>query len=159
MKKALIAIGLAAATYGTVSWIKSDAPTTKPGHVSTLDRIWIDHLPQNDRDIVNVFAAITEEPFGIFQSTSMWTGSFEMFRYKDNGKELAVHYPQTGKDEKIATKARECDVNGFDYCLEITGTNHGVTKYYSLEGWELGTHDPAAIKARVEQVLAQRNSK
>ena len=159
MKKALIAVGLAAATYGAVSLIKSDAPATKPGHVSTLDRIWIDHIPKNDRDVFQVFVAISEEPFGIFQATSQWTGKYELFRYQDDGKALTIHYPQTGENDKVSTNARECNEGGFDFCLDLGGASRGAKKYFSMEEWVVNGRDPAAIRARVEQLVAQRISK
>jgi hypothetical protein len=163
MKKALVAtVALVAATYGTVSWIKGgDAPATKPAEISALDRVWIDHIPRNDRDIINVFIAITEEPFGVFQAGSQWTGKFELFRYEGKGKELRIHYPQTGEHDKVSTSARECNANGFDYCLDIGGASRGVKKYFSMEGWEVNGRDPAAVRARVEQIVvdAQRINK
>ena len=32
----------------------------RDGDVAVFDRIWIDHVPRNDRDTVQVFAAITD---------------------------------------------------------------------------------------------------
>lgn len=163
MKKALVVtVALVAATYGTVSWFADDpAPARKPGQVSALDRVWIDHIPRNDRDVVNVFVAITEEPFGVFQAGSQWTGKYELFRYTDNGKQLRIHYPQTGESETVNARATQCDSHGFDFCLEMGGASRGVKKYYSMEGWEIDAHDPAALRARVEQLVAgaQRSSK
>ena len=37
-----------------------------------------------------------------------------------------------------------------DYCLELTGTNRGVKKYYSRKGWEIdGNH----MQDRIESML------
>lgn len=158
MKKALVlTAALVAATYGTVSWIKGgDAPAVnKPAEVSVLDRVWIDHIPRNDRDIINVFVAITEEPFGVFQAGSQWTGKFELFRYEVAGGQLRIHYPQTGEHDKVSTSARKCDVRGFDYCLDLGGASRGVKNYFSMEGWEIDARDPAAVRARVDQLVSE----
>src|SRR5258706_15127341 len=60
------------------------------------DRIWIDHIPRNERDTINVFVAISEHSVGAFQATSQWRGAFEAFRYEASGGELPILYPQTG---------------------------------------------------------------
>jgi hypothetical protein len=139
MKKALLAmVAVTATSYGVYRW-QSDAPvaaTTDDDLVT--DRLWIDHLPRNDRDIIQIFAAITEEPVGIFQATSQWKGEFELFRYEKHGSEMRVFFPQTGANDKVKAKATRCDQRGMDFCLELEGSSHGVKKYYSREGWEIG---------------------
>ena len=100
-----------------------------------LDRIWIDHIPKNDRDVFNIFVAITEEPFGIFQATSQWKGSFELFRYEATDSEIRLVYGQTGEKEKVKVKAAKCNERGFDFCLQLDGASRGVKKYYSMEDW------------------------
>ncbi len=106
-----------------------------------LDRIWIDHIPRNDRDTFQIFVAITEQPFGIFQATSQWKGQFEMFRYEAHGSELRVVYGQTGEREKITAKATRCNERGMDYCLALAGASRGVKNYYSMEDWVIDGRD------------------
>src|SRR5215475_1127060 len=78
------------------------------------DRIWVDHMPKNDRDQFSIFAAITDEPIGIFQTTSVWKGEFEMFRYEAHRGELRVLYPQNGDRERVTAKAHKCSERDFD---------------------------------------------
>jgi hypothetical protein len=141
MKKALLAMVAVTATgYGVYRW-QSDAPakaTTADDDLIT-DRLWIDHLPRNDKDMIQIFAAITEEPVGIFQATSQWKGEFELFRYERQGSELRVVFPQTGTKDRVTAKATRCDQRGMDFCLELEGSSRGVKKYYSREGWEIGS--------------------
>lgn len=102
------------------------------------DRVWIDHLPKNDRDTFNAFAVLTQESVGVFQATSAWRGNFELFRYEGQGDEFRVVFPQTGDREKLKLRARRCDERGMDFCLDIDGGSRGVKRYYSREGWEIG---------------------
>src|SRR5688572_2572817 len=98
MKKALLAmVAVTCAGVGVYRW-QSDAPAKATATDDDLitDRLWIDHLPRNDKDMIQIFAAITEEPVGIFQATSQWKGEFELFRYEKSGNELRVVFPQTG---------------------------------------------------------------
>ena len=142
MKKALLAtVVIAGAGYGVYRWRSEPAPTPKHDDDLVTDRLWVDHIPRSERDVIQIFAAITEEPIGIFQSTSVWKGEFEMFRYESHGGELRIFYPQSGANDKVKAKATECNKNGMDYCLELEGSSHGVKRYYSREGWEIGSAD------------------
>ena len=158
MKKTLLVLALATtATYATWRVMRSDAPPAAAlDDRLALDRIWIDHVPRNDRDTFHVFAAVTQEPFGIFQATSQWKGAYELFRYEAHGNEMRVVYPQTGEREKLVVKARACNEKGFDYCLDIAGASRGAKRYYSLEGWVIdGARTPADIERRASELVEQ----
>lgn len=118
------------------------------------DRVWLDHLPRNDKDTVQLFALLSDQSFGIFQATSAWRGQHEIFRFELDRAELRLVYPQTGDRERATVKARQCDDNGMDYCLEITGASHGVKKYYSRKGWEIDAGSKASLPQQVEDKLA-----
>jgi hypothetical protein len=102
-----------------------------------LDRVWIDHMPRDERDTVSVFVAITEEPLGVFQTSSVWKGNFEMFRYQAKGNDLRIVYPQNNERETVKASARRCNDSGWDYCLELDGSTRGVKRYFSRKGWEI----------------------
>ena len=118
-----------------------EAQETAVDQKVVLDRIWIDHIPKNDRDIINVFVAITEQPFGIFDAGSQWTAKFELFQYEENSGELRVFYGQTGEREKIKARATKCNHQGFELCLQLEGNSRGVGKYYSMEDWVIDSRD------------------
>jgi hypothetical protein len=157
MKKSLMVLLVVGAAAGAVWRWRGHAASAVPadGQKLVYDRLWIDHMPKNDKDTFNVFAAITEEPLGIFQQTSQWRGNFEMFQYEGRGGELRIVYPQTGDKEKVTARAKECsDQRHMDFCLELGGASRGVKQYYSREGWEIGAaHDVDAIRARVAQLV------
>jgi hypothetical protein len=140
MKKALLAmVAVTCAGVGVYRW-QSDAPAAvNTDDELVTDRLWIDHLPRNDKDMIQIFAAITEEPVGIFQKTSQWKGEFELFRYEKHGSEMRIMFPQTNTGDKVTAKATRCDQGGMDFCLELEGSSRGAKKYYSREGWEIGS--------------------
>jgi hypothetical protein len=107
------------------------------------DRVWIDHIPRGERDTINVFLLLTEEPVGVFQQTSMWKGNFEAFRYEANGGEVRILYPQSGDREKVTVRATRCNEGQMDYCLDVEGASRGVKRYYSRKGWEIESRDRA----------------
>jgi hypothetical protein len=156
MKKLVLFVILGTvATASVWSWKRTSEPVATDNRL-LADRIWIDHIPRNERDTIHVFAAISEHSVGVFQATSQWRGNFEAFRYEASGGELRILYPQTGDREKARAKARRCNDGQMDFCLEIDGASRGVKKYYSREGWEIGqAHDLDAVKQRVENLRTQ----
>lgn len=161
MKKPLLTLALLGTlSYGAYRMFGSDSkpaatqPVAEATEQLTLDRIWIDHIPRNERDTIQVFAAITEEPFGVFQAASQWKGAYELFRYEGHGNELRVIYPQSNDRETIKHNARPCKEASFDYCLELSG-GRGVKKYYSRKGWEIeNVHSAAELNDRTDHILS-----
>jgi hypothetical protein len=136
MKKLALIPVLAAVVYGGYLLQSHEA-----AHVDVRDRVWIDHMPKSDRDTINVFALLTQQPVGVFQATSSWRGNFEAFRYEKQGNEVRAVFPQNGDRERITVSECPCDVRGMDYCLEVSGSSRGVKKYYSRKEWIIETRD------------------
>jgi hypothetical protein len=158
MKKPLLLVIVVSAVVASVwGWKRTGEPAEAANRL-LADRIWIDHLPKNDRDTINAFVMVSEHAVGAFQATSQWRGSFEAFRYEANGADLRVVYPQTGDREQPRAKAKRCTEQQMDFCLEIEGASRGVKKYYSREGWEIKqardldavTHQIDALRAQLE---------
>jgi hypothetical protein len=140
MKKLLLVAAVAVVGFAGWRLTRSSKVEVMDGDTHlALDRLWIDHLPKNERDTIQVFALLSEQPVGVFQATSAWAGAFEIFRYESKGNEFRAVFPQNGAKEKFKVNARECHEGGMDYCLEIKGSDHGVKRYYSNEGWEIGS--------------------
>jgi hypothetical protein len=150
MKKVGLLAGVLALGFGAYKWHARPAADAQDSSQLVENRIWIDHLPRNERDMINVFAAIKDAQIGVFQATSAWKGSFEAFQYHASGGKLEVTYPQSGDKETVRAKARRCDEGGMDYCLELTG-GKGVKRYYSQEGWEIGNLADEQAKVRALQ--------
>ncbi len=155
MKKPLLILALVSTVgYGAYRVLGSDSAPIRTATDSdqlALDRIWIDHMPRNDKDVVNVFVAITDQPFGAFQASSSWKGQYELFQYTATGNELRIVYPQSGERDTVKHKARRCTDKQMDFCLELDGGSRGVKRYYSREGWEVdGVTSPAELRARTE---------
>jgi hypothetical protein len=114
------------------------------GQSVVFNRMWVDHLPASETDRLQIFAAVTDEPLGIFDARSAWTGQWEQFRYEPRGDgQLELFYPQSKTKQRVSYRAWKCnEQRDFDYCLELTGTK-GARKYYSQRGWEIGTLDGA----------------
>jgi hypothetical protein len=154
MKKLLILILLILGAYLFWRWWSADAGTADRGEKLVYNRVWVDHLPKSDTDTVQLFAAITDEPMGIFQASSGWKGAFELFRYESHGDgKIIFFYPQTKEKERAGYRATACSEKGFDFCLELQGVSRGTKRYYSQKGWEIGAvHSSAALRDRIERL-------
>lgn len=151
MKKLLVLAMVSAVGFGAWKWHSHAQGAQVPAAGDSrlvLDRLWIDHVPKNDRDTVQVFAALSEEAFGVFQQTSAWKGGYEIFQFEAQGDQLRMVFPQDGTNAKVRATARRCNEAGMDYCLELSGGNRGVKRYYSMEGWEIGSLADEQAKVR-----------
>lgn len=155
MKKLVLLVILGTAAAASIwSWTRTES--VERADRLLADRFWIDHVPRNDKDTINVFAMISEHAAGVFQATSQWRGSYEVFRYEAVGPELRLLYPQTNDREKVRAKARRCSEHSMDFCLELDGASRGVKRYYSRKGWEIGSAlDLDAVKHRIDAFRAQ----
>jgi hypothetical protein len=158
VKKVILILLLIVAAYLLWRWWNSgrdDAAAADRGQDLVFDRLWVDHMPQSETDTFQLFAAVTEQPIGVFQQTSVWKGSFEMFRYQDKGDgQIVITYPQSKDNERASYRARRCSERGFDYCLELGGNSRGTKRYYSQKGWEIGgAHDALSIEADAARLL------
>lgn len=151
MKKFVLLMILGTAAMASIwSWQRPDHEVELDRRL-IADRLWIDHIPRNDKDVIHLFAMLSEQSAGVFQATSQWRGNYEVFRYEAQGGELRLVYPQTGDRETARAKARRCNEGGMDFCLELEGASRGVKKYYSRKGWEIdGAPDLGTVKQRLD---------
>jgi hypothetical protein len=147
MKKLMVAGVLAAVAFGGWRWQHA----SHDGHRRNLaiNRFWVDHLPANERDVFNVFVANAPEGLGGFAEETMWKGQIERFRFDIDGDKIHAVFPWSDTTEDIKLNARPCHEQGMDYCLELSGSTHGVKRYYSRTGWTRKSgEDVDAFKAR-----------
>jgi len=72
----------------------------------------------------------------VFADQNHWRLELERFRYEAKGDAVQAIFPLSGDRESITAKATRCDEADWDFCLEVSGSKHGVTRYYSRLGWE-----------------------
>jgi len=148
MRKTLLLV--AVGTLAVVGLARRAAPSKL-----MENRLWIDRLPAGPRDTVQLFVALGDEATGIFDASSAWRGSYELFHYELQGDQLRIVYPQTGEAETARTKAARCDAPPpMELCLEIDGASHGVKRYYSRDDWSIDGHDVDAARNQVAVLRA-----
>lgn len=160
MKKLFWILLLVLVAYLAWRWWRGsgDAGTADRGEQLFYDRVWVDHLPKSQTDAFDVFAAITEQPVGVFDHRSQWKGEWELFRYEPRGDgQLETVFPGSKNQKaRLSYRAWKCnEKKEFDYCLEVTG-GKGPKKYFSQRGWEIGGVDgERAVAARLDARLPE----
>jgi hypothetical protein len=155
MRKLVWIIILVVIVWLAWRWWRRDpgGATADRGQQLFYDRVWIDHLPKEPTDTIQMFAAITQEPIGVFDGSSSWRGQWELFRYEPRGDgQTELLFPQTRDRRRVSYRAWQCNERrDFDFCLEMSG-GKGVHKYYSQRGWEIGALDD--VRALERRLLA-----
>ena len=58
-----------------------------------------------------------------------------------------------GLIQRVHYTARRCAENGFDFCLELSGTSRGTRRYYSKKEWSVKSDDPETVRSLLPAVL------
>ena len=146
MRKLLFLLILVLVAYFAWRWWRGadgDASADR-GQELLYDRLWVDHLPASQTDTFSIFAAITEQPMGVFDHRSQWKGDWELFRHEGRGDgQMELMFPQSKQKSRASYRAWKCnEKKDFDFCLEISASK-GPKKYFSQRGWEIGSIEGA----------------
>ena len=124
------------------------------GDTTTLvNRIWIDEIPTQERDMVEVFAMLDDPTYGIFSKSSAYAGDWSSFEWS-HSKGLLIRMLQTGESHKIkATVHKGAQCAPFDYCLRIKGNPRGAKRYGSMEDWIITSESKASPPQLVQDLF------
>ncbi|WP_437815167.1 hypothetical protein [Sorangium sp. So ce1078] len=146
MTAAAIALAAVAGGHRLLSSSGSDPKTL-------VGRVWVERIPKDDTDQVDLVALLADEPIGIFRRASQYEGSFALFRYELRGNDkVQLLFPQDRSRHEVAFDARPCDVKGFDYCLDLSGAPRGAARYYSRKEWEIEGSDRLELESAMREL-------
>lgn len=143
MKKLALVVVLL--VVGGVAWRvhRHDAPDA----ALLFHRFWIDHEPRDDQEKFSAMYVDGKHPFGDFAVRTVWTAQLEFFHYHLLPRQPGVIdllFGATRERQRVRYVARPCAENGFDFCLELSGSSRGVARYYSKKQWQ--APDEAAVE-------------
>ena len=100
-------------------------PAKKPHDSLLVNRIWVDRVPQDKRDVVLHLALMSKgkRKFGAVARTSMWRMYVDLLRFEVDEKVLTLISPQEQTRTRFAYRAWRCKdeaPRGFDLCLELS---------------------------------------
>ncbi len=114
----------------------------KHGHsVGIENQLWIDRIPDTEKDKMNLFAIIKAEKIGVYQAASEFEGDYSIFFLESlDDKTVSIKMGQTDKKHKISYKVRPTTGKELgDFALEVSGHPRGPKSYFTLNEWELGS--------------------
>jgi len=98
-----------------------------------IDRNWIDHMPKNERDHLNVYRFVPSMGGGVFQDRTLYKGTFELFMFKVDGDHIDFNMPET--HERVSSQFQIDKVTGpkpFDLKLTIWNDPRGPHEYFGM---------------------------
>jgi hypothetical protein len=138
----LIAFALVGAcTFGV--WKLGDALLGEAqGTKHAVNRIWIDHMPRDDRDMITHFVLLDhpQGKFGAIGRSSQWRHMVDVFRWKLDGGKLDLFFPQDRVRGEIEIETWECAGEApapFELCMKMTNKQGRSWTFYSREDWEI----------------------
>lgn len=152
----LVVGGLLVWGYRARNGERGDDGTIRDDRSEVVNRVWIDKIPEDMRDKLDIFVAQGDPRFGVFQRTSAYEGDYTVFQWHAHRKgRLHITMLQTGKDHQLGTKVSRKGCKQFDLCMELTGAPRGAKKYYSMKDWVIDAHasEPGAIRAFIRTKL------
>jgi len=164
MKKLIV---LAAVVLGAV-WMlrgessdKTDDNAVHDGHNHVVNRAWIEKIPKDMRDKIDVFIAQSDPQFGAFQRTSAYEGSYSVFQWHGGGSgKYHVTMLQSGKKHDMKASVSRKNCKEFDLCMTLNGAPRGTTKYYSMKDWVIdGKATQENIRAFIRTKLLKAGAK
>jgi hypothetical protein len=149
MKKLLLVTSAVGLMVG--GWKLTHRHHVDESNLDVTDRLWIDHMPKHDRDLLRVLVAVThnehdDDNVGFLHFGSRWHAQLDGFRFEKHDNDLAVEFPQSSWRATWHTKVTRCSVGEFTLCLEITAPR-GTFHYFSRDDWEIKNTDAASALA------------
>lgn len=123
------------------------------GTQHVLNQVWIERLPQNNRDMIGhlVMLDLDEGRLGATGRSSQWRHLVELFHFGLEGNRLSLFFPQERVKAQLTVRSWQCEGEApepFELCLEISD-GHRSAQLYSLEEWHI---DPDNVAESLQEI-------
>jgi hypothetical protein len=124
------------------------ADDEEQGTKQLVDQVWIDHMPQDERDLITHLVVLDhpQGKFGAVGHSSRWRHMAEVFLWKLDGDKLKLHLPQDRVRVNLGVKTWRCEGDApapFELCLQLTNPRGGTVMLYSRDDWKIRPRDMA----------------
>jgi hypothetical protein len=131
--RTLLAALLVTAACSSGSKVKTRELPDDEARKVLLDRNWIEHMPETERDHFHVYRFVPSMGGGVFQDRTIFKGTFELFQFETAADEIRFNLLET--HDKVVSKFRIEEVSGpepFDLKLTIAADPRGPQVYYGM---------------------------
>ncbi|MCP4448428.1 MAG: hypothetical protein GY811_24260 [Myxococcales bacterium] len=155
--RALVVAALVAVFAIWWMWPSSQSKTSSAqgGDFDTLaNRIWIDHIPADERDKIDLFILLDDPTIGAFTKSSAYEGDWAAFEWSiEKGLVISMLQAQT-KHRMHPKVARGATCAPFDYCMKLEGAPRGSKTYGSMEDWVVNDLESFDLRKTVLNLVA-----
>jgi hypothetical protein len=152
LRTALVLACLLAAGFSLVTRRNEPPARLDGGDPSLLaDRLWLQAIPTAPTQHVHAFLILADAPFGIFQKSSAYQATLEVFEHIRDGGDLRLRFPQSGAATAIRFRVSGCATHPpFDLCLELSANPWGgPTRYFGFRDEDGVGASHAALRHRL----------
>ena len=133
MRTAAVALVLLTACSSGSSKAKTRELPDDEARKVLLERNWIEHMPETERDHFHVYRFVPSMGGGVFQDRTIFKGTFELFQFETAADEIRFNLLET--HDKVVSKFRIEEVDGpepFDLKLTIAADPRRPQVYYGM---------------------------
>jgi hypothetical protein len=107
-----------------------------------LDRVWIDRITDQPRELAEIVYLIDGHEYGVTGSRSHYRVSVELTKWSIEGDQLSLHRMQEDESSRYRVKTWRCEPGespseDLEYCMSLTGPN-GTRKYFASDARDSG---------------------
>jgi hypothetical protein len=135
-------VGVSLAALVAVATFAKCSETEPSGSSSQLlpQRLWVDRMPNDERDMVHKFVlvrSLDHGRFGVSEFGSVWRHHTEVFKWGLHDDRLQMGFPQDRRHVTAKVRTWECEgeaPDGFELCLELRADGRKI-RMYSRHDW------------------------
>jgi hypothetical protein len=101
------------------------------------ERVWIDRVTDDPRELVDMVFLVEERDFGILGKSSRYRLTFDFVQWKLDGDRLTLHELQEDRRTTYQVRTWRCQAgeapnDDLPYCMSLTGPT-GTRKYFASD--------------------------
>ncbi len=152
LRTSLVVACLLATGFGLFSR-RNHAPAGLDGGEADLlaDRVWLQAIPTAPTQHIHAFLLLGDAPLGVFQKSSAYQATLEVFEHVRDGADLRMRFPQSGAGETVRFRVKACSEHPpFDLCLDLSKNPWGgPTRYFGFRDEDSAGATHAALRHRL----------
>lgn len=156
----LLAAGIAYAWYARTTLLPHETPVTPENPSVLVDRLWVDKVPESDREAFSFYIFSSEENLALNdKAASSYRHLLEVFFYRATSRDLQYQFPhdrRSGKTQYTVEKLSKPEKNQIDLKLTIVADPQAGNEtriYYSSTKWS--SVDRATLPTPLRDAMAR----
>ncbi|MCB9649120.1 MAG: hypothetical protein H6730_21320 [Deltaproteobacteria bacterium] len=130
----LILVAATALILGYAGYRTSAPELARKPDVKITNRVWVNKVPKNDRDVVTYFVLLDrmKQRVGALAHVSAWRLYADRLRFRLDGSTLVLESPQEQATTKFKVRTWACPKEApkpYDLCMELSQGSRKIVLY------------------------------